>query len=160
MLKKLFGGNKNDFYLELKEESEGKPAETSKATTSNGTKAAAQAPAPEAKTEASAPAPEAKTEVKPAPEAKTEASAPAPEAKTEKKSKKVSIKERKKAEKAKAPAPAPAPAPVAKASPKLPAETAFASKYLIPTNTNGRRRPGANMNAFLDMARQVKTPKK
>ncbi len=148
MLKKLFGGKKNDFYLELKEESQGKPAETSKATASNGTKAAAQAPAPEPKTEAA-----------PAPEAKTEAT-PAPEAKTKKKSNKVSIKERKKSEQAKAPAPAPAPAPVAKATPKLPPETAFASKYLIPTNTNGRRRPGANMNAFLDMARQVKTPNK
>jgi hypothetical protein len=36
-------------------------------------------------------------------------------------------------------------------------ETTFAPKYLIPTATNGRRRPGANMSSFLDMARQVKT---
>lgn len=40
----------------------------------------------------------------------------------------------------------------------LPTETTFAPKYLAPTNTNGRRRPGANMNSFLEMARQVKTP--
>ncbi|MGJ5672734.1 MAG: hypothetical protein ACR9NN_03805 [Nostochopsis sp.] len=46
-------------------------------------------------------------------------------------------------------------APALKAQP---AETTFAPKYLIPTNTNGRRRPGANMNSFLEMARQVKTP--
>ncbi|MBD2666433.1 hypothetical protein B6N60_02474 [Richelia sinica FACHB-800] len=58
------------------------------------------------------------------------------------------------AKKASTPAPAPAPA---KPAPKLPAETAFASKYLIPTSSNGRRRPGANMSVFLDMASQVKT---
>lgn len=37
-------------------------------------------------------------------------------------------------------------------------ETLFAPKYLIPKNDNMRRRPGANMNSFLDMAGQVKTP--
>ena len=35
-------------------------------------------------------------------------------------------------------------------------ETTFAPKYLIPTNSNSRRRPGPNMSTFLDMARQVK----
>jgi hypothetical protein len=39
----------------------------------------------------------------------------------------------------------------------VPTETNFATKYLIPTNSP-RRRPGVNMNVFLDMARQVKTP--
>ena len=52
-------------------------------------------------------------------------------------------------------------APVAaKAEPvtiSAPTETNFATKYLIPKNTP-RRRPGVNMNSFLDMARQVKTP--
>ncbi|PLZ33849.1 hypothetical protein [Fischerella thermalis] len=48
-----------------------------------------------------------------------------------------------------------APAVAAKAQPT---ETTFAPKYLMPTSTNGRRRPGANMNSFLEMARQVKTP--
>jgi hypothetical protein len=39
------------------------------------------------------------------------------------------------------------------------AETStFAPKYLIPSASNSRRRPGANMSSFLDMARQVKTP--
>lgn len=38
-------------------------------------------------------------------------------------------------------------------------ETTFAPKYLAPSaSSNGRRRPGPNMNTFLDMARQVKTP--
>lgn len=36
-------------------------------------------------------------------------------------------------------------------------ETTFAPKYLNPAqSSNGRRRPGPNMNTFLDMARQVK----
>ncbi|MEH2060309.1 MAG: hypothetical protein V7K97_30105 [Nostoc sp.] len=49
----------------------------------------------------------------------------------------------------------------AAATTKTPTETTFAPKYLAPstTSSNGRRRPGANMSAYLDMARQVKTPK-
>jgi hypothetical protein len=55
--------------------------------------------------------------------------------------------------------PAKAPAPKAEpAKPAVPTETTFAPKYLAPTATNVRRRPGANMNVFLDMASQVKTP--
>ena len=57
---------------------------------------------------------------------------------------------------------APAAAKVTKAEPvkvqvSVATETNFATKYLIPVNSP-RRRPGVNMNAFLDMARQVKTP--
>jgi hypothetical protein len=39
-------------------------------------------------------------------------------------------------------------------------ETTFAPKYLIPgvSSSNGRRYPGANMSAYLDLARQIKTP--
>ena len=40
-----------------------------------------------------------------------------------------------------------------------PKETTFAPNYLVPTNSNGRRRPGANMSSFLDMASQVKNPR-
>ncbi|MBD2363289.1 hypothetical protein H6G36_19200 [Anabaena minutissima FACHB-250] len=56
--------------------------------------------------------------------------------------------------------PAPVPVPAASTKPATPTETTFAPKYLIPTfsSSNGRRRPGANMNTYLDMARQVKTP--
>ncbi len=40
-------------------------------------------------------------------------------------------------------------------------ETTFAPKYLNPANSsNSRRRPGANMTNFLDMASQVKNPAK
>ncbi|MBK1987844.1 hypothetical protein A0J48_009880 [Sphaerospermopsis aphanizomenoides BCCUSP55] len=55
----------------------------------------------------------------------------------------------------------PAKAPAAKAEPakpQVPTETNFATKYLMPSSSNSRRRPGANMNTYLDMARQVKTP--
>ena len=56
--------------------------------------------------------------------------------------------------------PTPAAVKVTKPEPvkiSIPTETNFATKYLIPTNSP-RRRPGVNMNVFLDMARQVKTP--
>jgi hypothetical protein len=51
-------------------------------------------------------------------------------------------------------------APAASTAPQKPTETTFAPKYLTPSasGSNGRRRPGANMSSFLDMARQVKTP--
>jgi hypothetical protein len=51
-------------------------------------------------------------------------------------------------------------AKAAKIIKEQPKETTFAPKYLLVPNTaNGRRRPGANMNSYLEMARQVKTPK-
>lgn len=59
-----------------------------------------------------------------------------------------------------APKAAPVAAKVTKTEPvkiAVPTETNFATKYLLPTNIP-RRRPGVNMNGFLDMARQVKTP--
>lgn len=37
-------------------------------------------------------------------------------------------------------------------------EMTFAPKYLMPTASSGRRRPGPSMDTFRDMARQVKTP--
>ncbi|PSB30432.1 hypothetical protein [Stenomitos frigidus] len=56
----------------------------------------------------------------------------------------------------------PAPKPVAaNAGLNLPQPTVttFAPKYLAQAgSSNGRRRPGANMSSFLDLARQVKTP--
>ena len=55
---------------------------------------------------------------------------------------------------------APVAAKATKAEPvkiSVPTETNFATKYLIPKNTP-RRRPGVNMNSFLEMASQMKTP--
>ncbi|BAY28710.1 hypothetical protein NIES2107_05420 [Nostoc carneum NIES-2107] len=48
----------------------------------------------------------------------------------------------------------------AKVVKEQPKETTFAPKYVAAGagSTNGRRRPGANMSVYLDMARQVKTP--
>jgi hypothetical protein len=92
-------------------------------------------------------APKAPAEVEAAPVAEAPAQ--------EKKTKKTSIKE--KAAKAEAPvAPAaPLPAPVAL---KKPASVVlFSPDYLIaPNSASTRRRPGANMNGFLDMAKQYK----
>jgi hypothetical protein len=67
--------------------------------------------------------------------------------------KKASKKSAKKAEAPKAvEAAAPVPAPVVTA-------TTFAPDYLIkPSSISRRRMPGANMNGFLDMARQAKKP--
>ncbi len=53
----------------------------------------------------------------------------------------------------------PAKALLASANGQSQTETTFAPKYLSPSaSSNGRRRPGPNMNPFLDMARQVKSP--
>ena len=55
------------------------------------------------------------------------------------------------------PAPKPAAANAALNLPQ-PTVTTFAPKYLASNgSSNGRRRPGANMSSFLDMARQIKT---
>jgi hypothetical protein len=122
----LLPGKKNGgYYLQLEETGTGsapvveaKPA----AETSNGTKAAVEAPKPEPS---------------PVKAAKKEASQNGKAAPTE-----------------------PVPAPAASTKPATPTETTFAPKYLTPSvsGSNGRRRPGANMNTYLDMARQVKTP--
>ncbi|MBD2502177.1 hypothetical protein [Anabaena azotica] len=130
----LIGGKKSSgYYLELKEDSTEQtapaPAPQAAPVASNGTKAAAKAEAPPA------------TEKKPAPAiAKVEAS----------KNGKNGKAAPKQAE--------PEKAPVANTTP--PGETTFAPKYLAPSasSSNGRRRPGANMSSYLDMASQVKTP--
>lgn len=101
---------------------------------------------------------EAPTKAEAATAAKTEApakaEAPAPE---------------KKLKKAKAKAPAAEsengkvkieaqPNPPAETNGKVADQATFAPNYLMPTTTSSRRRPGPNMNTFLDMARQAKTP--
>jgi hypothetical protein len=136
--KKKNGG----YYLQLEDETTETKAKAEKNTaeTSNGAK-----PAQAIVTEAATPAPTIVVE-KAAPKSKTKAKA----AKTE-------SGQNGKAPKAESVKPAPKPAAV---TPALPAETAFASKYLVPTSTSGRRRPGPSMNPFMDMARQAKTPNK
>ena len=61
-----------------------------------------------------------------------------------------------KAEPAKKPASS---SPAASTNGQNQTETTFAPKYLIPSaSSTSRRRPGPNMNPFLDMARQIKNP--
>ncbi|MDJ0697363.1 hypothetical protein [Mastigocoleus sp. MO_188.B34] len=148
----LPGKNKdNGYYLELKED-EVKSPETSKVAKSQ----------PESSNGVAAVKPFPENSVAPDTSASNGKAAEKKEA--EPKSKKVSIKERRKAEKAKKSQPPTSPqtpvstAPAKTVKPQEPVETNFATKYLIPTSTNGRRRPGANMNSFLEMARTVKTP--
>ncbi len=132
MFKNLFGKKNDGFYLQL---------EDSDATSKPVEKAPAK-PAPAAAPKAE---PTATADTAAAPKAQTEDKA----AKTEKKSVK----------KAEAPKAAEAPAPVAAPAPVVPAATTFAPDYLIkPSSRSTRRMPGANMNGFLDMARQAKKP--
>jgi hypothetical protein len=76
------------------------------------------------------------------------------------KAKKTSIKEKKKADKKEAKAAEKVETPLAAAPvalPPLPTVTAFATEYLIkPSSNSSRRRPGANMKSFVNMAREVK----
>lgn len=80
---------------------------------------------------------------------------PASEAKT---SPKVSVKKPKAETAVKTAEAAPASASAAPKPAAPPAEKNFATKYLVQTNTMSRRRPGANMSGFLEMARQAKVP--
>lgn len=48
-------------------------------------------------------------------------------------------------------------APAVAVAPKPEASVEFATKYLVPTSNGTRRRPGANMNSYLDMARDMKS---
>jgi hypothetical protein len=131
MLKKLFGGKKEQFFAQIDESQ------------------LATVEAPD------------QAEVKPEPVVVVEepvviaaetvvAETPAPKAK------KTPVKKSKAAKTAKTTvAPTPAPAPVAKApAPVDPKEVAFASQYLI-TQTLSRRLPGPSLNKYKDIARQV-----
>ncbi len=97
---------------------------------SNG-KAAAKSPEP-AKTEAKPAVAKAKPDTK-APEAPKAKKAEAPKAQTQ------------------APAPSQAAKPQPAPQPKQRKE--FATRYLMPNAPTPRRRPGANMKSFLDMAK-------
>ena len=140
----ILGGNKKngDFFLELKEQpDEPMPNANSApvAASNNGAKAAV-APVETVKVE-EAPANEIKETKKKSIKSKKKAKA------------KADVVEEKAEEKA-------APAPAENKVKEEPKEVNFATKYLIPKNDNMRRRPGANMNSFLDMASKVKTPMK
>ncbi|MGC9503198.1 hypothetical protein [Baaleninema sp.] len=129
MLNKLFGSKKEEFFVELDDSKGAKKEE-----------APTQAAAPEVKEEKKEDAVKPKKEAKPT---------------AKKEEKKPAAKSQKKAEK-KAEKPAPAPQPKAKpAAPKQPVATGFATQFLMPNSVTPRRRPSANMKAFLDMAKET-----
>ncbi len=131
--KKLFAKKNDGFYLQVEDD---------KATPEQEPKAKAKA---EPVTVA-APAAVASPTATPAAAAETKA-----DKKADKKASKKSAKKAEAPNALDAPAPV-APAPVATA-------TTFAPEYLIkPSSISSRRMPGANMNGFLDMARQAKKP--
>jgi hypothetical protein len=150
----LFGGKKGGYYMELDESSQEKPKNTAKLP-------AKEAPAAKQSEKESPkqPAENGKTATEPVTATVStkqngtkEAAAPVkPEpAKVEL----VQTANGVKAEPAKK-----TKADAAKVVQEPPKDSTFAPKYLaVPSTNNGRRRPGANMNPFLDMARQVKTP--
>ncbi len=127
MLKKLLKSKKSSYFLEIDEKS---GQDNGKAPET------ASKPAKTAKTVEEKPSPQAKAEKAPkkapkkAPQApKTEETAQPPQAKT-----------------------AAQPA-AAKPQPKQRKE--FATRYLMPNSPTPRRRPGANMQSFLDMAKDT-----
>jgi len=138
-IKKLFGGifgflgglfglnKKSDYYLDLGE-TDGSSAAPAKAEPAKAETAKAEpAKAETAKAEP------AKAETAKAEPAKAEKAKPAP---------------------APAPKPQPAKAPAAPKSEPQPVG-GFATEYLVPTASTPRRRPGANMSSFLEMANQM-----
>jgi hypothetical protein len=133
LFKKFFGKKNDGFYVQL-EDDDAKSTPAAKAPT-KAAPASTPAPTVTAPTAAVAAAPAA-----PKAENKT--------AKTEKKSVKT----------AETPKVDPAPAPVAVAPATVIKN--FATDYLIkPSSNSGRRRPGANMRQFMDLARQMDKPK-
>lgn len=160
VLKKFFGKKNDGFYLQLEDED------------------ASSTPEPKAKTkpELVAPAAVATVAVKPASVTPAPAAAPvaapiaapvaasvaAPVAASATKAEQKAAKneknsEKKVAKKVETPKVAPAPVPTAPAEPPI---TNFATDYLIkPSSNSSRRRPGANMNKFLELARKTEKPK-
>ena len=152
----LFGGKKSGYYLELKEDAEA-ALDEAKSAASNAKKAVESAASNTKKAVESAAsntqkAAQTVTESVPAvSNGKKSAAATA-------KAKPAEVELVQTAKGVKAQPAKKSKASAASVTPEQPKETTFAPKYLVPTNSNGRRRPGANMSSFLDMARQVKTP--
>jgi hypothetical protein len=139
-IKNLAKKSDKSFYLELKDDEGTKSAEAS-----NGSKpAVVTAPVAEA------PAPT--TVASNGKATKKEIATAAKAAKVQ------AAKEEKKAEVAKVQDVAEILAAAVAKKPEVATEKNFATKYLLSNGSSSRRRPGANMNAFLEMARTAKTP--
>ncbi|PAX55208.1 hypothetical protein [Brunnivagina elsteri] len=142
-IKNLAKKSDKSFYLELKDDTETKPSEAS-----NGAKPPTVVPASVA--EASTTAPVAANSNGKA--TKKEIAAAAKTAKIQ------AAKGEKKAETAKVLDTSEILAAAVAKKPEVPTEKNFATKYLLTNGSSSRRRPGPNMNGFLEMARTAKTP--
>jgi hypothetical protein len=172
-IKNLVKGNDNNFFLELKEEVDSKVAEAKTKVSEATTKVAEltkEDKKEDTKEKQPASSKETKIEIAPAP-APTPAPAAASsngkmtrkEAATAAKASKIDAAKKARAEKEAAEARPKDPSELAAAAvmkkpDALSKETNFATKYLMTPSSNGRRRPGPNMNSFLEMASQVKAP--
>jgi hypothetical protein len=140
VFKKFFGKKNDGFYLQVEDDKAAPKSE-------------AKAKAPAKPESVSTPAPAVAVAAAATPVAAA-ATPVAPVAKADKKAAKTDKKSAKKAE-----APKVVTVPVTVAAPAAPAITNFATDYLIkPSSISSRRLPGANMNGFLELARQVKKP--
>jgi hypothetical protein len=149
---KRFFGKKNDgFYLQIEDDTP-KTEPAAKAKTKD-----VVAPAAATSTPVATAAPVAAA----TPTAGTTTEVTKTDKKAEEKAAKIAKKAIAKQAAAKSDAPkAETAAPVTVAVSTAPAITNFATDYLIkPSSISGRRRPGANMNGFLELARQVEKPK-
>jgi hypothetical protein len=166
VFKKFFGKKNDGFYMQIEDdapakvEAKVKPAATVVATppavaaTPTATVAAPTAVTATPTATVAAPAAVAATPTPLTPAEKkiadAEKAVAKAAAKAEKKAAKKAVDEKK--------VPAVAPAAVAPA-PALPPITNFATDYLIkPSSDSTRRRPGANMSKFLELAREAKIP--
>jgi hypothetical protein len=147
MFKKLFGKKNDGFFMQMDESN---PAPAKAEPLAKAEKAEKTKVEKSEQKEPASPAHAAVEDVTP-----TAALAAEPT-----KAKKTSIKEKKKADKKETKAADKAATPLAAVpvSPVLPLPaTTFATDYLIKPSSNGsRRRPGANMKSFVNMAREVK----
>jgi type IV secretory pathway VirB10-like protein len=145
-IKKLFGKKNDGFYLQLEDDDKAPTPVAKPKAESKPVAVVEVAPVMTPPTAVVEAVPAAKAE----PATKSAAKAELTAAKAEKKAEKKSIK---KTTENKVEA---TPAPIAASVPVAPPITNFATDYLIkPSSTSTRRRPGANMNAYLDMARQA-----
>ncbi|MGK7931718.1 MAG: hypothetical protein AB4041_09830 [Microcystaceae cyanobacterium] len=132
MIQKLFGGKKQEYFLELND--------------AKGTQSPEE-PVKSPKIEAEP----TKTESQPKAKAVEKAEKPA---KTSKKSAKTVSQPKKETE----PTPTPVPESTQSNGKTDPQSAEFATKYLL-VPTGSRRRPGPSLNTFKTMAREVKIPR-
>ncbi len=148
MFKRLFGKKNDGFYMQADESKA--PASVEKVAV------APKATAPAAEKKVEKVADEAPVETKAAPVAEKAETA----AEESPKATKTSIKDKKKAKGEKKANPTVELVAIETVAASEPAITNFATDYLIkPSSNSNRRRPGANMKQFMDMARQVEIKK-